>query len=66
MAACEQRKKLLRTWRDSLMILAEGVSDLEILDGKAFEHRLSAVILARDLSDDAYAKFVRHRLEHEC
>lgn len=66
MEACEQRKKLLRKWRDAAIVLSEAIADLEIANERHFEYRLKTAIQARESCEDAYRVVLWHRHEHKC
>jgi hypothetical protein len=63
MFACEERRKLLKGWRDALMILADLYRIHRTCNLDKFDERYNANLRARQIAN---VKLVGHRAEHSC
>jgi hypothetical protein len=66
MIACHKRGKLLRDWRDAVIILAESIGQIQTCNLDRFEERYQASLVAREVADKAHISLLRHREEHGC
>lgn len=64
MFECSERGKLLRDWRDAVVILADCIGQIETCSLDRFEIRYKATLLARQIAETAHAILVLHRKKH--
>jgi hypothetical protein len=65
---CKERGRLMKDWRDALLVLSECVVQLETCenDRDKFEERYEIAMSAREVTEQARTLLVRHRAEHGC
>lgn len=66
MLACTERAKLLRDWRDAVVILAHCIEEIETSNIDRFDERYRTSLMARLLAERAHANLTAHRTEHGC
>jgi hypothetical protein len=63
MVVCVECGRLLRDWRDAVMIVANYIDQAE-KSPDAFEERYRDALLAREIAETAHAALLLHRKQH--